>query len=183
MKLEDQQVGARDRATQERLWRAERRWVAAVLLAHMPRGADLEDLLQEVAVIFVERLESLRDPARLRGWLRSVALNVARGAGRRARFPRSLESARHFADPAPERALQRVEAREEATHVLEVAASLPLPYREPLLLRAVKGLSQKRIAEILALPETTVETRLARARKMLRERLEVTRRVGPSEAG
>ena len=130
VKQKSVQQGTQDRASLERLWRAERHWVAAVLLAHMPRGADLEDLLQEVAVILVERLESLRDPARLRGWLRSVALNVARGVGRRTRFPRPLEAARQMADPAPELLLKRVEAREEAAHVLEVAANLPVPYRD-----------------------------------------------------
>lgn len=50
------------------LWREHRRWVAAILLAHMPREADLEDLLQDVAVTVVSRIGELRDRTRLRGW-------------------------------------------------------------------------------------------------------------------
>jgi DNA-directed RNA polymerase specialized sigma24 family protein len=33
----------------------------------------------------------------------------------------------------------------------------------------VQGLSQRQIADLLDVPETTVETRLARARRMLRQ--------------
>ncbi len=44
------------------LWHAHRRWVAAILMAHKPREIELEDLLQDVAVSFVEGLGTLRDP-------------------------------------------------------------------------------------------------------------------------
>ena len=55
-------------------------------------------------------------------------------------------------------------------------ADLEPQFREPLLLRAVEGMSQREVAELLCVPETTVETRLARARRHLRERLEAERR-------
>ncbi|MEE8458695.1 MAG: sigma factor-like helix-turn-helix DNA-binding protein, partial [Phycisphaerales bacterium] len=42
-------------------------------------------------------------------------------------------------------------------------------YREPLMLRALHGMRGRHIAEILDLSEATVETRIARARRMLRE--------------
>jgi DNA-directed RNA polymerase specialized sigma24 family protein len=64
------------------LWRTHRRWVGAVLLAHRPRGVDLEDLLQEVAVIVLQKIAELRDPERLRPWLAAIARNVARMEGR-----------------------------------------------------------------------------------------------------
>ena len=65
------------------IWRRERQWIAAILLAHMPRQQDLEDLLQEVAVAFLSHVDDLRDVTKLRPWLRTVAVNVARTAGRR----------------------------------------------------------------------------------------------------
>jgi DNA-directed RNA polymerase specialized sigma24 family protein len=61
---------------------------------------------------------------------------------------------------------------EEAHRILDAARSLPEEYSEPLLLRAVQGLSYRAIGQIMELPETTIETRIARARRMLREALE-----------
>ena len=53
--------------------------------------------------------------------------------------------------------------------MLDLAQRLPDSYREPLMLRAVHGMRGKHIAAILNLSEATVETRIARARRMLRE--------------
>lgn len=61
------------------------------------------------------------------------------------------------------------EDREEGRRLLELAMELPEGYREPLLLKTLRDLSYRQIGELVGLPETTVETRIARARKMLRE--------------
>jgi RNA polymerase sigma-70 factor (ECF subfamily) len=52
---------------------------------------------------------------------------------------------------------------------MKLAFELPDGYREPLLLKAVEGLSYRQIGEIMDLPETTIETRVARGRRMLRD--------------
>ena len=65
-----------------------------------------------------------------------------------------------------------VASRDAAERVLRQAMGLPPEYREPLLLRCVRGMSYRQIADVLDLPVTTVEPRLARARRMLREELE-----------
>ncbi|MCB9898958.1 MAG: RNA polymerase sigma factor [Planctomycetes bacterium] len=165
---------AGDRSALEGLWRDHRRWVATVLLAHKRQDAELEDLLQEVAVILVQRLADLRDPSRFRAWLRAVAVNVARMAARRdgARPTHEALDGVDVVDPSGERAARAEHARGEIERVLAFAMRLDPDYREPLLLRAVDGLGQAAIAEILDLPETTIETRLARARRMLRRELE-----------
>ena len=48
---------------------------------------------------------------------------------------------------------------------------LPVHYRETLLLCEVEEMSYRQIAEILSVPIGTVMSRLARARKMVRESL------------
>lgn len=169
------------------IWQRHRRWVAGVLLAYKPRHVDLEDLLQDVAMTFVQRLGDLRDPASLRQWLRSVAINAARFAARKARSRPDLAPARrstveHTPQPANGETPDVLAARrEDATRLLNLALSLPESYREPLLLRCIHGMSYREIGLVVGLPETTVETRIARGRRMLRE-LAARHAVGPTPA-
>ena len=68
-----------DRGAQSELWRAHRRWVAAIILAHRPRTVEVEDLMQEVAFKLVTKLETLRDVEAFRPWLRRIIINICRG--------------------------------------------------------------------------------------------------------
>jgi RNA polymerase sigma-70 factor (ECF subfamily) len=162
------------------IWVQNRRWVAAVILAHKPREADLEDLLQEVAMSFVKTIGTLRDEGTLRPWLRTVAINTARASGRDARRRRrgipwrlGAEHTREVepgAELAHERGPEPAAAKSEhAARIVALAARLPEGYREPLILKAVRGMSYRQIGRVMGLPETTIETRIARGRKMLRE--------------
>lgn len=158
------------------VWHAHRRWVAAVILAHKPREAEVEDLLQEVAMQLVRNADLLRDPSAVKPWLRTVAANVARTAGRRQSVRRRVfapSEADADSMPAPPGDdAEGAGGREEGRRALDAARALPEEYREPLLLRAVRGMSYRQIADVLGLPVTTVETRLVRARRMVREALE-----------
>jgi RNA polymerase sigma-70 factor (ECF subfamily) len=171
-----------DRAAQHELWRAHRRWVAAIILAHRPRSVELEDLLQDVAVKLISKIHTLRDAGAFRPWLRQISVNVCRGAARSAKStlhlggPRPTEPGRHdpgmVAEPATPIDVHRdLECWDAANSLLERALTLPLVYREPLILRCVRSMSYQQISEVLDLPVTTVETRLARARRMLREEI------------
>jgi len=170
-----------DRRAQEDLWRTHRRWVAAIILAHRPRAAEVDDLMQEVAVKFLSKLQTLRDPGAFRPWLRQIVINLCRGAARGRRPDLHLaDESRTDSGPSgggrvtvpasPASPSEQITARREAARrLLEQALTLPPEYREPLLLRCVQSLTYQQIGQILDLPVTTVETRLARARRMLRE--------------
>ena len=169
-------AGLGDRRAMEQIWEVHRRWVAGVLLAYMPKWADLEDLLQDVAAAFVRKGHGIRDIGAVRPWLRTVAINTAYAAARSAKSRPSRAfggdedgpiaagtSTDHRASP------DQIGDRQQAQRLMELASQLPDGYREPLLLKAIQGLSYREIGTILDLPETTIETRIARARKQLRE--------------
>ena len=61
--------------------------------------------------------------------------------------------------------------REVHETVLAAIGGLPELYREPFVLRHLEGWSYARIGETMNLPVDTVETRLVRARRLLRETL------------
>ncbi len=173
---------AGDTEAVQALWRAHRRWIAAIVLAHMPRQADLDDLLQDVAVQLVRHVHTLKDPASVRPWLRTIAVNLARSAGRKARVVRRhlpLVAAQTGSTIETEHASAKVEAGEQGRRALELAQSLPPEYREPLLLRAVRGMSYRQIADVMGVPMTTIETRLARARRMLRDEMDALNETSP----
>lgn len=167
-----------DQEALRELWVEHRRWVAAILLAHKPSWADVDDLLQEVAVSLVRKIGELRDPRAVKPWLRTVAMNAAHAAARRgkARPPGSHAHDRTTRDAAdvgdvgdtstPPEAIQRGET---GGRLMALAGQLGDGYREPLLLKVVHNLSYRQIGQILGLPETTVETRIARARRQLRD--------------
>ena len=178
---------------QQYLWRSHRRWVAAIVLAHRPRAIEVEDLMQDVAVKFVSRIETLRDVEAFRPWLRQIVINICRGAARSHRPTLQLAEDQRSDDGGP---LQRrpggpaatgaspdrlAARRDSADRLLNQVMTLPAEYREPLLLRAIQGLTHQQIGEILDLPVTTVETRLARARRMLRE--EIGEEILATESG
>jgi len=114
--------------------------------------------------------------------LRQIALNVCRGAARSSRTTLRLGQYRQdgdgrdigtAAEPASDDADVQLcaEQRDAAGRLLQQALGLPVAYREPLLLRCLRSMSYQQISDVLELPVTTIETRLARARRMLREEL------------
>jgi RNA polymerase sigma-70 factor (ECF subfamily) len=158
-----------NRPAMDALWQEHRRWVAAVLLAHKSPEDQLEDLLQDVAMTIVGKINTVRETHHVRAWLRTVAVNVARASARTRRArpklaPLSVEP------PGPDHTgPAAVGVDDEARRLMDLAGRLPVSYREPLMLRAIYGMRGRHIAEILDLSEATVETRISRARRMLRD--------------
>ena len=71
-------------------------------------------------------------------------------------------------DAIPEKLLIR-EADSKLLH--QAIEELPIEFREVLVMRELEGMSYKEIADVAGLPIGTVMSRLARARRMLRQRL------------
>ncbi len=141
-------------------------------MARMPVESELDDVMQEVAVAVIRSIHTLEDPQALKPWLRRVAINTVRTAGRRAASARARTQP-DIADTSADADARRDKQR-EVQAAIRLIRTLPEHYREPLLLRAARGLTQRQIANVLELPERTVETRLRRARRLLAEQCEET---------
>ena len=131
-----------------------------LLLAHADPD-DVPDLLQDVFIVAMEELHTLRDPAAFGGWVATIARNRARMLHRRR--PKLVE----LTDDIPARA----PLEPEGVELYAAIRTLPETYREPLMLRLVEGLSGVEIAERLGLTHGTVRVYLNRGVNMLRERL------------
>ena len=120
-------------------------------------AADAEDVCQSVFCRLAEGRTEL-EPGREKAWLLTCAANACKN---RFRFLRRWEGLPlETAEAVPD---------ESGRAVLEAVLSLPEKYRAPVHLYYYEGYSQKEIAEILGLRLTAVQTRMQRARAMLKE--------------
>jgi len=151
------------------------RWVRGIVYANGGAGSGLEDIVQHVWATVWTQLGTLVDLDRWRGWLYRMAKNAAIDAGQKASRQKRRFSL--LAGDEPVRAREAtpdavLSASEEHRKVLSAIAGLPVIYREPFVLRHMEDWSYGQIAEALGLPEDTVETRLVRARRLLRSALQ-----------
>jgi RNA polymerase sigma-70 factor, ECF subfamily len=153
---------AGDRTAFAELYHAYVRMVHGVLLARVPR-TDVDDLVQEVFLTAMRRLESLREPAAFPGWLATIARNHAADHFRR----RGTETV-ELPDDLP----AAPDESQEARAILEVVRSMPAAYGETLILRLVEGMTGPEIAARTGLTEGSVRVNLHRGMKLLRARLD-----------
>jgi RNA polymerase sigma-70 factor, ECF subfamily len=151
-----------DRAAFGELYRMHVRLVHGLLLARVPR-TDVDDLVQEVFLTAMRRLDSLRDAAAFPAWLSAIARNRANDHFRR-----------HGADlvKLPDDLAATPDESQSARAVLEAVRALPDAYRETLILRLVEGMTGPEIAARTGLTEGSVRVNLHRGMKLLRARLE-----------
>lgn len=160
-----------DRTAADQLIRAHEPWVRSAVYAVTGRREDVDDIVQQVWTRVWERLGTLNDPGQIRAWLYRIARHTAIDAGiaRRRRQARqtALDEALH-GDAATVGHAGRTEMHET---LLNAVRALPATYREPFVLRHLNGWTYAEIADVLGLSVEAVETRLVRARGLLREAL------------
>ncbi len=164
-----------DRYAFDEFVRRQSGWVKGVIFGVLGDRDRVDDVAQQVWTVAWNRIGDLRAVERWRPWLYRMARNAAIDAGREVSRNRvvaqSLENAPAVKAKSKTPADQLI-ATEQHGLVLEAIESLPALYREPFVLRHVEGWSYREIGKLLELPVDTVETRLVRARRLLREMLQ-----------
>ena len=156
-------------------------------LRMLGRRDEAHDLSQEVFLQIYKKLGSFRREAALRTWIYRIVLNRAKNRQRwwrrreremtavtveDAERQGSMELSASVAVGVgllPDRALER---KELGKILQEAIATLPFDQRTILLLKEIEGLSYEEISRTLELAIGTVKSRLARARKALRGKLD-----------
>ncbi len=149
-----------DRAAFGRLYDRYARMVHGILLAWVPVG-EVDDLVQDVFLLALRRVHTLREAGAFGGWLAMIARNRARDYHRR--LVERYELPEDLAVGQPD---------SEAHAALAAIRTLPEAYRETLILRLVEGLTGPEIAERTGLTPASVRVNLHRGIKQLRQKLE-----------
>lgn len=133
--------------------------------------AAADDVAQEVAIIAVRRIGSLRDPEALNGWLHRIAVRRALYEGRRQSDRRRAEIASYELHQRTRPAAgHRPEHDAEVEAAAALLVGLPLRQRAALTLRYVHDLDDAAIAAALECRQGTVRSLLSRGLAALRDR-------------
>ncbi len=141
------------------------------------------DVAQETFINVFTHAGGYRPVASFAGWLYRIAYNLAINEIRRQkRQPATSLDAAESPDVPGRPALQIRDETDSAEEgllgterrdlVRRCVASLPPKYRGAIVMKDMEGLTFEEIAGILGCPESTVKSRVMRARRMLRTRLE-----------
>ena len=149
-------------------------WLKGLVYSIVGDAGEVDDVLQDICVRVITKIDSLREPERFRPWLAVVARRQAlRHRQRRARRPGRLSEqiAEHKCDERARRPLENMEQDESWRQILAALRSLPEKYRQVFMLAYAGDVTYGQIAEILEIPITTVQIRLVRARRMIYDRV------------
>jgi RNA polymerase sigma factor (sigma-70 family) len=150
---------------------------------------DADDAFQATFLVLARKANAVGRPDRLPGWLHTIAVRTATEVRRMRARRRKLElpggdcqflsggrkppelAAQGAYAPRSETDARSAEQSELAALLDEELANLPEHYRVPVVLCELQGLPRKEAAARLQLAEGTLSSRLAKARKLLADRL------------
>jgi RNA polymerase sigma factor (sigma-70 family) len=136
---------------------------------------DAEDLVQETYLKALRSFASFQPGTNFRAWIFRILRNTFLSSC--SKLERRMTVAMNSEEDGPELAVDTetpetiLMNRANSQLVQRAIDDLPVHYRETLLLCEVEEMSYQEIGEILSIPIGTVMSRLARARKAVRESL------------
>lgn len=154
---------------------------------------DSEDVLQETFVKCYLHRSELKDPERFESWIYQIMVRTAwdlekkkkrkkeisyEGILEEARESGTGQAGRLQEDTSRLDPLSEILKQETSRELAQEIRKLDIKYRTAILLYYYNGLSTREIAEVTGTFEGTVKSRLNKARKLLRERLERKGRKG-----
>ena len=132
---------------------------------------DAEDAVQEAAVKAYQRFARYDRSRPFRGWWLAILRNCCRDVLRRRRMNYlsfdELPPMVELSMPRTTQPEQVVVSQQDASAVQRLLDTLPPAYRIPVVLRYWYDMSYREIAETMGVTESTIKTRLHRARAKL----------------
>ncbi len=147
---------------------------------------DAEEVVQDVLLKVFRKIEAFRGDSALSSWIYRITFNTAMSHLRHTRAMRIAEvpdmpmTGGSLDEPSP-RAHDRADwsnladetmlRRQMRERLFEAVEDLPAIYREPVILRDLKGLTTEEASTRLRVKDQTLKSRLHRGRLLLRDRL------------
>lgn len=132
-------------------------------LVHLKNHADAEDVFQNVFLKYVLSTAAFENPEHEKAWFIRVTINACKDLLKSFFRSRSV--------PLDQALDLAVDLPEDHREVLEAVLSLPAKYRDAVYLHYYEGYTAPQIGKLLKKNTNSVYTLLARAKKLLAEKL------------
>ena len=149
-----------------------------VAFSVLRNAADAEDAVQEAFLRVLRHRQSLGEVRDHRVWLIRIVWNIVLDRKRRAKTRPETDDVSELARVLPSTGLSAEEiaaAAQHHAHVLTCVDQLPAKERQVLQLSAFEELTSVEIASVLGISESSVRSRLFRARNLMAGLLDHTR--------
>ena len=150
----------------DRLYRSTYQRIFATLMLILRNPAAAEDATQEAFLRAFRAWGAWKEDAPAEAWMYRIALNVAFTHRRRERLHEIGEVLRRLGRPK-----EPDPSELEQTDLIRALHSLPAKQAAAIVMRHLHGFTNREIAAALNVPERTVASRLAAAKRRLRSRL------------
>ena len=145
--------------------------VAALANRLLGWPGEVDDVTQEIFLAAFLGLKKFRCECSLKSWLFTITINKCR-SNRYKRWLRLRRFSQNSDNVSLSLACEEKDMdADEFSHVRRAVAALPVKYREPVVLRYLQELGTDEISRILGISKNTLNVRLSRARKRLKEDL------------
>jgi len=153
---------------QEELYKRYSRILFPICLKYSPNYADAEDTLQDTFLTIFDKISQYKAKGSFEGWLKRVTINTAL---QRYRKPSMLEIVSN--EDIKEVIVEVDDDEVSLDFLLGIIQQLPDRYRMVFNLYVLDGYSHKEIAGLLSISDGTSKSNLARARQILKEKIEL----------
>lgn len=162
-----QRCKKQDIKAQEQLYRLYAHKLFAVSLKYSSSYQQAEDNLQDAFLVIFKKIQQYKNKGSFEGWMKRIVITTSLQKYRKLAVFEIIKED-HLREP-------EIEINEDAISVdflLELIQQLPDRYRQVFNLYVLDGFSHKEIAEIMNISTGTSKSNLARARVILKEKIE-----------
>jgi len=142
--------------------------------------SEAEDLAQEVFIKVYRNLNSFREMSKFSTWLYRITVNTVWDYLRKQKRRKTIsleeieDEGQSAVGASPETVRKELQQKELAEKLKILIQRLPYKYRTVIVLKDIENLSYKDIAKVSRCSIGTVESRLFRARMMLKDKAQKT---------
>ena len=156
------------RGSQEELYRRFASAMYGLCLQYSGNEEDAQDILQEGFIKIFGKLDQVKNPAALPGWIRRVMINTALEKYRSQVLLQRVDEVREEMGEDPGNGAFEDLTCEELVGLIQ---SLTPRYRMVFNLYAIEGYSHQEISEMLGISTGTSKSNLSRARAILQDKI------------